>query len=97
MSSFLGGPIGSPVVREKVAGAREGEGEDQLGSKTLACSVTLNFTFICFRYKHFDILRNIQRGLKYTENKPVGLHYLGVTRTTMSSAVHTLTQVEGTY
>ncbi len=34
-----------------------------------------------------------QRGLKYTEHKPVGRPYLGVTRTTMSSAVHTLTQV----
>jgi hypothetical protein len=38
-----------------------------------------------------------QRGLKYTEHKPVGRHYLGVTRTTMSFAVHTLKQVKGTY
>ncbi len=33
----------------------------------------------------------IQRGLKYTEHKPFGRHYLGVTRNKMSSAVHTLT------
>jgi hypothetical protein len=33
-----------------------------------------------------------QRGLKYTEHKPYGRHYLGVTRNTMSSAVHTGTQ-----
>jgi hypothetical protein len=30
-----------------------------------------------------------QRGLKYTEHKPFGRHYLGVTHTTMSSAVKT--------
>jgi hypothetical protein len=34
------------------------------------------------------------KGLKYTEHKPFSRHYLGVTRTTMSSAVHTLTQVK---
>jgi hypothetical protein len=36
-------------------------------------------------------------GTKYTAHKQVGRHYLSVTRTTMSSAVHTLTQVKGTY
>jgi hypothetical protein len=37
-----------------------------------------------------------QRGLNYTEHKPFGRHYLGVTHTTMSlsSAVKTLTQVK---
>ena len=30
----------------------------------------------------------------YSEHKPFGRHYLGVTHTTMSSAVHTLTQVK---
>ncbi len=38
-----------------------------------------------------------QRGFKYTEQKPFGRRYLGVTRTTMSSAVHTLTQVKARY
>ncbi len=35
-----------------------------------------------------------QRGFKYTEHKPFGRRYLGVTRTTMSSAVHTHTQMK---
>jgi hypothetical protein len=35
-----------------------------------------------------------QRGLKYTEHRPVGRHYLGVTRTTMSTAVHTTEYTE---
>jgi hypothetical protein len=35
-----------------------------------------------------------QREFKYTEHKPFGRRYLGVTRTTMSSAVHILTQVK---
>jgi hypothetical protein len=36
-----------------------------------------------------------QIGLKYTEHKPFGRHYLSATRTTMSSAaVHTLTQAK---
>jgi hypothetical protein len=35
-----------------------------------------------------------QRGFKYTEHKPFCRRYLGVTRATMSSAVHTLTQVK---
>jgi hypothetical protein len=38
--------------------------------------------------------RSKQRGLKYTEHKSFGRHYLGVTRTTMSFAVWTLTQGE---
>jgi hypothetical protein len=36
----------------------------------------------------------IQRGFKYTEHRLFGRRYLGVSRTTMSSAVHTLTQVK---
>jgi hypothetical protein len=35
----------------------------------------------------------LQRGLKDTERKPLGLLYLGVTHTTMSSAVQKLIQV----
>ncbi len=35
-----------------------------------------------------------QRGLKYTERKSSGRHYLGVTCTTMSFVVRTLTQVK---
>ncbi len=35
-----------------------------------------------------------QTGLKYTEHKPFGRHYLGVIRNTMSFAVHNLTQVK---
>jgi hypothetical protein len=34
------------------------------------------------------------RGLKHTERKPLGHLYLSVTHTTMSSAVHILTQVK---
>ncbi len=37
------------------------------------------------------------KGLKYTENKPFGRHYLGVTHTTMSSAKHTLTEVKACF
>ncbi len=36
----------------------------------------------------------MQRGLKYTEHKPFGRHYVGVARTTNEFAVHTLTQVK---
>ncbi len=35
-----------------------------------------------------------QRGLKYTERKLFGRHYLGVTCTTMSFVVRTPTQVK---
>ncbi len=38
-----------------------------------------------------------QRGFKYTEQKPFCRHYLGVTRTTMNSAVQTLTQVKARF
>ncbi len=47
--------------------------------------------------KRWSSMKKLQRGLKHTEHMPVGRHYLGVTRTTMRSAVHTLTQVKGTY
>jgi hypothetical protein len=36
----------------------------------------------------------VQRGLIYTEHKPSGHLYQGVTHTTMSSSVMTLTQVK---
>ncbi len=36
-----------------------------------------------------------QRGLKYTEHKPRGRHYLGATYTTMSFAVRTVILVKG--
>jgi hypothetical protein len=39
----------------------------------------------------------MQKGLKYTEHKPFGRHYLGVTRTTMNFAVHTLIQVKARF
>jgi hypothetical protein len=39
--------------------------------------------------------RGVQRGLKYTENKPIGRHYLGNPRITMSSTVYTFTQGKG--
>jgi hypothetical protein len=35
--------------------------------------------------------------IKYTEHKPFGRRYLGVTRTTMSSAVHIFTQVKARF
>ncbi len=35
-----------------------------------------------------------QRGLKHTERKPLGIHYLGVTHFTMRSAVQTLIQLK---
>ncbi len=39
--------------------------------------------------RHLFVTPSWQRGLKYADHKPVGRHYLGVTRTTMSSTVHT--------
>jgi hypothetical protein len=38
-----------------------------------------------------------QRGFKYTEHKPFGRRYLGVTCTTMSSAVPNHTQVKARF
>ena len=70
------------------------------GGRTGGCGVSANeYRYSCAHEAHINF-RDLttyltygpyQRGLKYTEHKPFGRQYLGVTHTTVSSAVKTLT------
>ncbi len=53
------------------------------------CLAPIDFLKIPAQHAH------IQRGLKYKEHKPFGRHYLGVTHTTMCSAVKGTVQRDG--